>query len=614
MNSQSYKPRIIVLLFIVIVLMILYTSYLFNLQVLNMLKYQNRARDVSMRLIPIPAQRGEIYDRNMDIPLVINVDSFAVNIIPGELDNNTLESTLDKLSDVLRVEYGELRKRIPSSYRKLYQPVELKSNVDLRTITYIAEHKNEFPGITWNSKPIRNYTCPGSITHVLGYVGNITVEEYQVLYNKGYTMNSQIGKSGVEKEYDSLLRGKDGKIIRTVDVKGRKIESGKMDDIPPTNGKTLVLTIDRHVQKLAEEALGERMGSVVVLKPATGEILALVSYPWFDPNVFYTEEAKDYYRKLALDPRHPFLNRTIQSAYAPASTFKIIMTTADIEEKDFPVDKTITCNGYIRLGDRIFKCHKKEGHGSLILHEALEQSCDVYFYTLGLEYLGIDTISDYARRFGYGNYTEIDLPGEIRGLVPTPSWKEEVYNSKWVGGDTVNTSIGQGYLNVTPIQMADMVALTVNKGVVYKPHVLKAVLDPVTGKIIQEIKPEVLITPSISRKTLDTVQEYMRGVVTDGTAKVVITTKAVEVAGKTGTGEVGLEDRWNAWFAANGPYGAPPEDQVVVLTMVEATNKWEWWAVRAANIIFQGLFAGETYDEAIDSLHWGWLRNKREVQ
>ena len=614
MNNQAYKSRIVVILVIVVILMFMYTAYLFNMQVLNGLKYKNRARDVSMRLIPIPAQRGEIYDRNMDVPLVINVDSFAVNIIPGELDDAAMKATLKRLSRVIDIKYDELRKKIPSSYRYLFQPVELKSSVDMRTITYIAEHKEDFPGISWNSKPVRNYTYPGSIIHVLGYVGNITVEEYQILYNKGYTLNSQIGKSGVEKEYDSILRGKDGKMIKTVDVKGRKIESNKMEDILPENGKTLVLTIDRHIQKLAEEALGERMGSVVVLKPATGEILAMVSYPWFDPNVFYAADAKNYYRKIALDPRHPFLNRAIQSAYAPASTFKIIMTTADIEENDLPVDKSITCNGSIRVGNRTFNCYKKEGHGSLILHEALEQSCDVYFYTLGLDYLGIDTISDYARRFGYGNYTEIDLPGEVRGLVPTPLWKEETFHSKWVGGDTVNTSIGQGYLNVTTIQMADMVALTVNKGIVYKPHVLKAVLDPVTGKVIQEVKPEVLITSSISKKTLDTVQKYMRGVVTDGTAKLVITTKAVEVAGKTGTGEVGLEDRWNAWFAASGPYGAPPEDQIVVVTMVEATNKWEWWAVRAANIIFQGIFAGETYDEAIDSLHWGWLRNKRGVQ
>lgn len=614
MDSHQIKSRLFFIIFLVIISLLFFVIYLFNLQVLNQLKYQDRARNVSIRMLPITAQRGEIFDRNIDQPLVINIDSFAINIIPGELDDKTLDYTIGKLASFLEIPYSDIKKKIPVNYRYLYQPVEIKSSVDLNTISYIAEHKEDFPGVTWNNKPIRNYIYSGSLTHLLGYVGDITIEEYQVLYNKGYTLNSQIGKSGVEKEYDSVLRGKDGKQFKTVDVKGRKIESRKVDDIPPENGKTLVLTIDRHIQKLAEEALGERMGSVVVLKPASGEILAMVSYPWFNPNKFYTTEAKKYYRKTALDPKHPFLNRAIQSAYAPASTFKIIMTTADLEEGAFPTDKTITCNGSIRVGDRVFNCYKKEGHGSLILHEALAQSCDVYFYTLGLEYLGIDVISDYARRFGYGSYTGIDLPGEIKGLVPTPSWKEEVFNTKWVGGDTVNISIGQGYLNVTPLQMADMVAMTVNKGVIYKPHILKEIRDPVTGKVLEKIKPEILTTSSISKKNFEIVQKYMRGVITDGTAKVVITTKAVDIAGKTGTGEVGLEDRWNAWFAANGPYGAEPEDQIVVVTMVEATNKWEWWAIRAANIIFQGIFAGETYDEAIDSLHWGWLRNKREVQ
>ena len=167
---------------------------------------------------------------------------------------------------------------------------------------------------------------------------------------------------------------------------------------------------------------------------------------------------------------------------------------------------------------------------------------------------------------------------------------------------------------MTPLQMADMISMTVNKGIIYKPHVLKEIRDPVTGKVLKRIKPEILKTSSITEQNFETVQRYLRGVITDGTAKVVITTKAVKIAGKTGTGEVGLKDRWNAWFVANGPYGANPEDQVVVVTMVEATNKWEWWAVRAANIIFQGIFAGETYDEAIDSLHWGWLRNKKEIE
>ena len=231
-----------------------------------------------------------------------------------------------------------------------------------------------------------------------------------------------------------------------------------------------------------------------------------------------------------------------------------------------------------------------------------------------MKYLGIDIISDYARRFGYGSYTGIDLPGEISGLVPTPEWKERVYNTKWVGGDTVNTSIGQGFLNVTPIQMANMMAMIVNKGVIYKPYILKEIRDSVSGQLIEEKKPEIIHTSTIHQETFITVQEYLRGVITDGTAKVVITTDAVKVAGKTGTGEVGLDDSWNAWFIAYGPFNADPEDQIVVATMVEAVNDWEWWAIRAANIIFQGIFAGENYDEAIDSLRWGWLRNERKPQ
>ncbi len=612
-NSQT-NHRIIIIVVTAIIIFIFFVLYLFNLQVLNKLKYQDRARNISVRALPIPAQRGEIYDRNADTPLVVNVDSFAVNIIPGKLDDKRLNQTMVRLAALFSISVSDIKKKLSPRYRHLFKPVEIKSGVDLHQIGYIAEHKEDFPGVTWNSKPIRNYLFTDSLTHILGYVGDITVEEYQVLYNKGYSLNSQIGKSGVEKEYDVLLRGKDGEQFKTVDVKGRKIANRKLDDIPPQNGKTLVLTIDRRIQRLAEEALGARMGSVVVLKPASGEILAMVSYPWFNPNIFYTQKAKEYYREKALDPKHPFLNRAIQSAYAPASTFKIIMTTADLEERAFPIDKTITCNGSIRVGNRTFDCWKKEGHGPLDLPEALAQSCDVYFYTLGLDYLGINVISDFARKFGYGSLTKIDLPGEIKGLVPTPSWKEKTFNTKWVGGDTVNTSIGQGYLNVTPLQMADMISMTVNKGIIYKPHVLKEIRDPVTGKVLKRIKPEILKTSSITEQNFETVQRYLRGVITDGTAKVVITTKAVKIAGKTGTGEVGLKDRWNAWFVANGPYGANPEDQVVVVTMVEATNKWEWWAVRAANIIFQGIFAGETYDEAIDSLHWGWLRNKKEIE
>ncbi len=613
-NNSTIKFKIYLFISFIILIFLIYILFLFDLQVRKSTEYKSRARNVSLRVNTIPAQRGNIFDRNADFPLVVNIDSFAVSIIPAEIDIKTIDLIIIKLSEILNMDPDIIKGKIPDNYKNQYLPVEIKSGVSLTTINVIAENIEDFKGVTWNSKPIRSYLENGSIAHVLGYVGDITSEEFQILYNSGYDINSVLGKSGIEKYYDQLLRGSDGIHYKTVDVQGRKIQNVQVEDKLPENGKDLVLTINRDYQKLAEEALGDRIGTALVLKPETGEILALVSYPWFNPNNFYGDQNSTTFRDAALDVRHPFLNRTIQSSYEPASTFKIVMTTADLEEKLFPIDKTINCEGSVWFGNREFHCHVPEGHGNLILHEALEESCNVYFYTLGLKYLGVDIISDYARRFGFGSYTGIDLPGEISGLVPTPEWKERVYNTKWVGGDTVNMSIGQGFLNVTPIQMANMIAMIVNEGVIYKPHLLKEVRDSISGQVLEEIKPEILHTSTIHTDTYKGIQDYMRGVITDGTAKVVITTEAVKIAGKTGTGEVGLEDSWNAWFAAYGPYDALPEDQVVVVTMVEAVNDWEWWAIRAANIIFQGIFAEQSYDEAIDSLHWGWLRNKRDQE
>jgi len=586
-------------------------GYIFHLQITKGGEFKNRAHQVARRSIPIPAQRGEIFDRNHDKPLVINEDSFAVNIIPADLSDEQLTKVAEGLSPLLSMRPEQILKKVPPQYRNLYQPVEIKSGVTFDVITQIAEHIDDYPGVSWQSKPIRRYLETNSLVHLIGHVGGITNEELQVLYNRGYSINSVIGKSGLEKEYDQLLRGKNGRRYNVVDVRGRQISSGETTETPPENGKNLVLTVDRKIQQLAQEALGNRMGSAIVMKPATGEILAMVSYPWYNPNDFYTESSESAYRSYALDPEHPFLNRAVQSNYAPASTFKIVMSTAALEEEAIDPEKEIVCNGSLWVGNREFNCHVPEGHGPVDLKKGLAESCDVYFYTLGLNYLGIDLISKYSKQFGFGEYTGIDLPGEVRGLVPTPAWKERVYGSPWVGGDTVNTSIGQGYLNVTPIQMANMVAMVANEGLVYKPHLLKEVHDPVSGKTVDTIETQVLRSSSIRKETFKQVQENMREVITDGTAEVVITTEAVKVAGKTGTGEVGYEDRWSAWFAAYGPYDAPPEEQVVVVTMVEAENEWEWWAVRAANIIFQGIFAEQNYDEAIEALNWGWLHNDR---
>ena len=444
-------------------------------------------------------------------------------------------------------------------------------------------------------------------------MGNINSEELHLLYNKGYDANSIIGKSGIEKEYDLLLKGNPGLKSITVDAKGRNVQEERYIR-PPVPGKNIVLTIDRRIQELCEKALGERMGSVVVLKPATGEILAMVSYPSYDTNQFYTPDSANYYKALLENGNHPFLNRAIQSANAPASVFKTIMMTAILEENAFPPAKTIDCTGKLFLGNRIFNCHLKTGHGPLNLSDALKESCDVYFWEVGGNYLGPKKIEQYSRMMGLGEKTGIDLPGEVAGLVPNPDWKLNRINEMWVGGDTYNMSIGQGYTQVTTLQIADLIAMIVNEGTIYTPHILKEVRDVVTGEVVEKRTPRILHKADISSHTFHELKKAMRRVVSEGSIRRLFNNKVVEVAGKTGTGEVGYLDRWTSWFASFGPYQAEkPEDQVVVVVMVEASNEWEWWAPKASNAIYQGIFADQSYEEVVKTLDIWYLNNGTDV-
>ncbi|MDX9800331.1 MAG: penicillin-binding protein 2 [Spirochaetia bacterium] len=614
-SKESLKSRITVVLIFSLTFLAAYSVYLFSLQIVKGLEYKKMAWAVAMRESVISTQRGEIFDRNYDLPLVTNVDLFAVEIIPAELEKEKIDDVVKKLAIVLDLDENVIRKKIPTKVLRQYKPIEIKDDIKYEKVLYIAENIEKFPGVTWRSKPIRSYLDTASISHILGYVGDITREELQVLYNSGYAPDSELGKMGIEKQYDMLLRGETGRRYSTVDVRGRKTgEFGETEEKPPVIGKSLVLTIDRHIQKLCEKALGERVGSVVVMKPSTGEILAMVSYPWYNPNEFYEDTRSEYFKSLALDSGFPFLNRAVQSTYAPASVFKFVLTTAILEEEVFPPWEKIECKGSIHLGDRTFNCHKKTGHGYLDLAGALAESCDVYYWTVGREYLGVERITDYARRFGFGQKTGIDIPGEAKGLVPTPEWKDSAYHVPWLGGDTFNISIGQGYLETSPLQVANAVSMIVNEGVNYVPHFIKQIRDPVSGEILEKIEPKILHNTAIRKETFRKVKENMRGVITKGTARVVLTTKAVEVAGKTGTGEVGFKDRWTSWFAAYGPYNSTnPEEQVVVVVMVEAVNEWEWWAPKATNVIFQGIFADQNYEEAAKDLNIWYLKTPRDI-
>jgi penicillin-binding protein 2 len=600
--------RITAFKIILIMLIAVYSVKLFSMQILSGQEYLTRAQDISRRTFTIPAQRGEIYDRNYTKQLAMNKDSFAVNITPAEVPKGKMEDIIYAVSSIITVPTDEITAKLPKQFLQSFQPVEIAANVPFSSISALAERKNTLPGVSWISKPVRNYTDSGSLSHVLGYVGDITRDELTSLYNLGYQQGDIIGKSGVEKQYDELLRGKEGREIRTVDVRGRRIAGRENVRIHPEVGKNLVLSIDYRLQTLVEKALGQRIGTALVIRPSTGEVLAMVSYPWYDPNIF-TDGLSTDYKKLADDPNKPFLNRAIQSSYAPGSTFKIVISTGIYSEKSFPPEQTILCQGVLNFGNRDWLCHvKRPGHGRLNLHNALAQSCNIYYMTAGRDHLGPERIASYAKEYGYGELTEIDLPGEIPGFIPTPQWKERRLQERWVQGDTMNMSIGQGFTLLTPIQMTNMICMLVNDGKVYIPHILKEVRDPATGAVERNVKPELLHESSLSPEIFEMVRRDMRNVITTGTAQYPLNIKSVQIAGKTGTAEVGFIDRWHSWFTAFAPYDNRNAENAIALTViVEAANKWEWWAPYASALIFQGYFNNQTYEEAIRALGFQYL-------
>ena len=610
-NFEKLHFRLYILSAFVLVTMVIYSVYLFSLQIIRGAQFGNQAKNISQKVTRLPSQRGEIYDRTGTNPLVLNVDSFAVEVIPAEMPKDKFNSIISHLSQILNIPISQIEKKLPTSVKNDFRTIEIASNIEYDKIVRLAENINDLQGVSWRSKPIRNYTETDSFSHITGYVGEITAEESKILYNKGYSATSLIGKAGIEKQYDELLRGEDGMSYRTVDASGRYIENTEKIQVPKM-GKNLVLTIDRSIQKLTEKAVGERIGAAVVLKPHTGEVLALVSYPFFNQNVFIEGSSNSSYRSLLIDDRDPLLNRVVNARYPPASTFKVIMSTAIINEHVFPTTKKVECPGEIKYGDRIFRCHiRKPGHGFLNLKEGLVHSCDVYFWVVCRDYLGVDKIIEYAKRFGFGSSAEIDLPSQTLGFVPNQAWKERARHEKWSHGDTMNISIGQGFMLASPLQVANMGAMVVNNGVIYRPHLLKKVIEPSTGEVIKEVKPEILRKENIGEEVFAQVRVAMRSVITEGEARVPMNNPYFKFAGKTGTAEVGTEGHWHSWMLSYGPYDAKVEDMVVVAVIIEARNKWEWWAPYASNIILQGILANQTYEEAILALGFDKLPQLR---
>ena len=605
---ENHENRISIFKVLLIIVFFIYSARLFSMQILSGEMHLMRAQDISRRTYSIPTQRGEIYDRNFTRAFAINRDTYAVTITPADVPRNTIDSVIASVSGILGISEDDIRAKLPSQYLQTYQPVEIATNVSFSVVSALAERKDTLPGVSWHIKSMRNYVDVGSLSHILGYVGDITRDELTSLYNLGYQSGDMIGKAGVERQYDQLLRGTQGRETRTVDSRGRRITgSENVVHVAPVMGKNLVLTIDADLQTLAEKALGNQNGALVVLRPSTGEILAMVSYPWYDPNIF-TDGLTSEIRAVMEDVSRPLINRTIHSSYPPASTFKIIMSTAIIADNVFPQEQTISCSGSLRYGGRDWNCHNLLGHGRCNLTRALVESCNIYYWTVGRDYVGVDRIVNFATGYGYGQLTGIDLPGETQGQVPNPQWKQLRYHESWVLGDTMNMSIGQGFTLVTPLQMANMVAMVVNGGVNYKPHILKEVRDPVTNAIEFIVEREVLHENNLPPSVFETVRHDMREVINLNARWPFNLITAVQVAGKTGTAQIGISDRWHSWLTTYGPYNSTnPSEQIVVTAFVENTNVSYTHVAEATGLIYQGYFANQTYEQAARALGF-WHR------
>jgi penicillin-binding protein 2 len=554
-NKSQGKVRIIGYILIAGFTIILVR--LWQLQVLQGSAFRKISESNRLRVIGVPAPRGIIFDRNR-IPLVKNVPYFCASLIPAEFSGNDL-SLLAKLLNVTEAELGNKIRRTEQSP---FTPVRLREGLSLKEVGYIEARRSDFPGLLIEIEVSRGYLFGTAGAHLVGYLGKMSPKQSKDPEFRDVPPNAFIGQWGVEKLFDKTLRGIAGQRVIEIDALGREIRL--LLENPPVKGEDLSLSIDVALQSEAEKAFGGRTGALVAIKPDTGEILGYVSSPSFDPNKFAKGIAYGEWESLSKDKNLPMLNRAIQSQYPPGSTFKIIMAIAGLEEGVINDSSKVDCRGGISYGKWHFGCWRKGGHGTVSLHRAIVESCDVYFYEVGKR-LGVDRIYKYATRFGLGKETGIPFGAEKKGLIPSTKWKMETKKASWFLGETFVNSIGQGYVSVTPVQMAVMMGAVANGGNVYTPSILKGA------------KPVLVMSAGVRPETLETVRNYLMGVVnepggTGGAAKSAIAV----IGGKTGTAQVvGIRKeskflsekfRDHAWFVAFAPVDKP---EVAMSVLVE---------------------------------------------
>ncbi len=572
----QFKHKFKLLFIIVSVALSLLVMRMWYLQVIKGDELRQRSENNSVRLRKIKPMRGLIMDDGRRV-LVDNQPSFDIVFIPNRTKD--IWKVIDKIKEL----YTERSLTLPALSAlpgrvKPFVPVLLERNISMEKLAVVETHALDLPGVMTEVTPVRKYLNGEMTAQIIGFTGEVSREELDRNTTDKLKTGDIIGKFGIEKFLDSHLRGKSGAEQVEVNVAGKAIRS--LGRIPATTGDNVVLTIDSALQEAAWSALGNRAGAVAVLDPRNGAVLALVSSPSFDPNLFNGGISFDDWERLSNDPGHPMENRSISGQYPPGSTYKIVVAAAALEEGLITPETTFYCNGAFELGDRVFRCWQAKGHGNVNLHRAIVESCDVYFYNLG-KLLGVDRIAAYARAFGLGAPLGIDLPREKGGLIPTKQWKLSRFRQSWQMGETISLAIGQGFNLVTPIQLANAYAALANGGTLYRPRLVKQ-LESSDGHVVKVFEPEKQGVLPVRPQNIQLINQALWGVVNEkGGTGYILKRQEQDVCGKTGTAQViGLPQdekarkakrvsadfRDHALFVCFAPYGNP---EIVVAVILE---------------------------------------------
>jgi penicillin-binding protein 2 len=581
-RDDPFRRRLFVLIGCTMTGCLLLLGQLWYLQVLEGYRLRELSEKNRIRVRPAVAPRGILFDRN-GLALVDNRPAFTLSLIPRELE--TRETALARLSVLLRIPLAELEKSLARVPSDSFMPVRVRRGLTLEEVAKVEEWRLELPGVVVEVEPQRVYPTSRFAAHLLGYVREVNEEQMRPGRHR---RGDLAGQSGLERLLDDYLRGQDGGEEVEVDAVGRPVRVIRRQE--PRPGAHVVTTVDRRIQAVAEAAMGEHAGSIVVLDPKSGDLLAMTSRPAFPLDQFAGPLDREAWLRLVKDPHHPLLNRAIQSQYAPGSLFKIVVAAAALQEGTITPFDRFRCRPVFHLGQWAFKNWEDKDWGEINLYQAIVRSCNTFFYQLGLK-LGAEPIARYARQFGLGAPTEIPLGGEKVGLIPSPQWKRERFGERWHPGDTINVSIGQGQVLVTPLQVARMMSAIANGGILWRPRLVQRVESP-GGRVLHAEPAAVTGTINLSPVVWEFLRRSLWGVVNDGGTGAAARLGRVAVAGKTGTaqtvrGSDAAKGQDHAWFAAYAPAEDPT---VVVVVLVERGGKGGQAAAPIARRVLEGIF------------------------